>query len=220
MSSDSRSEPKPTGPSIGKNDPIYGVFAYVDVTITEACQKYVPPGRDVSDEDRLRLSRAIISQAFRLEDSFCPICEQLSAFGLFFHEDLKDALAHGYLLYRNGKDPTAAFHRSYAPTWAILSLIEEYEWRNPRGPHAKVLEQLRWHSKPGDRVVRYSTMDQRGMMLIRGLHRVTEIVGVIMTPVFPNQEWLAEKEKFDALGGAKGLLEGRFSWQMTDLPLP
>ena len=196
------------------DDPIYGVFAFLDVVLAGVFREHPPEDND----HRAQITQGVIEGAFRLDDSFRSVGERLEEFNLYLAEDKADALARAYFLNKSGADPLPALMGDYVPSWAILTVIAEDEWRNPSGPLSDRLRQLAWYAKAGDKIVHFSTMDRRGLMLIRNLHRVREITELRITLVRSDEQWEAAKEEFDRKGGARGVLTGKFEWPVAATP--
>jgi hypothetical protein len=204
------------GESIERDDLIFGVFAYIDVTFGKIRDRY-SMGEQWPADHEVRVLAHHIRAAFRVQDTLGPylavIPDRFEALGLYHPDDIADALANGYVLFREGKDPLPAFKRSYLPVWAILREMEEYEWRKPKENQGAIIARQAWHAKPGDRMFRYETLDRIGVMLIRGSHRVQDDETTCMTPTqIGVDNWNVRKKRYDDLGGSKAVIEGTLTW--------
>ncbi len=192
-----------------------GLFAFLDATLgPEIPRRFEKEGVEFNASDAnspIWRTRAWINSNFALQHPCCPLRAWLDPFGLYYAPDMADALATAYGLQRLGKDPYSAFLRDYTPHWAIITFAEDdhHEWAEGCW---KRFGQFR---RTGDRFVHYYTPPSSGYMLMRGSHRVMEQETVHACLDGIDEHWIEQKRRYDALGGVKSYLLGKFPWPLS-----
>jgi len=188
------------------DDPILGVFAYLDVVLIGVFKQFPPE----DENHRIKIAAVTIAGAFDLKNPH-SLCSRLEHFDLFFADDRADALARAYFLQKSGASPLDALHGDYTPSWALVALVSEAEIETREDAWGGALQKIRYYARTGDKIACFSTPSQRGLMLLRNGHRAHEVITMCITRVREDTDWIELKKKYDQLGGLKGLLAGHFS---------
>ena len=201
---------------------ILGVFAFLDALPEdslpsdwwiECCH------RDKPDEmERHKLAK-VINRVFRLQWRECPLRPLLAGYRLYFRDDMAMALAHAYMLHKDGKDPEEALTADYCPGYEGLLTdcdLEEYRKAKPESLNADYWRQFSGFYEDGDRLVEYRRHTSLGYLLFRGDRLVWKYEAIHYCVIGASLRMNTDQEKFIALGNTKGFLNGDFTWPPAD----
>jgi len=201
---------------------ILGVFAYLDSVPEdsmpegwEAAWKY----RDQPERRRKQKLADFINILFRLQSRECPLRPLLAGYRLYFRDDMALALAHAYMLHKDGKDPEEALTADYCPGFeGLLTFcnLDEYWNAKAKSHKARLWRHFSRYYAEGDRFVKYHRPHSIGYLLFRGDRLVWRYEAYHLSPMGPSLRWKTDAEKFEELGGNKGFLNGDFTWPPPD----
>ncbi|WP_367873161.1 hypothetical protein [Luteolibacter sp. Populi] len=203
---------------------VYGVFGFLDAVLQEKEISAAQAGeldRGIEPLDRGRLRRKVtnlIVRTFRLQFYGCPLRDELALFRLYHRDDMADALAHAYGLYKRGQDPLEALTADYCLDsrgllfWEDIEHLKQLEARG----ESSVWSEFRRFYRDGDRMIRCRTPVSHGLLLVRGDRLVWEIEELHLEVYGISLRWVTDLEKFEALGGSRAFLAGEFVWPPAD----
>lgn len=202
---------------------ILGVFAYLDAVPEDS----IPPSRfyawvyrDSPEELRKKNLANFINTLFRLQWRECPLRPLLAGYRLYFRDDMALALAHAYMLHKDGKNPEEALTADYCP--GFLGLLKECDLNEYREAEPESLNGIAWRHhagfyEKGDRLVEYDHRTTTGYLLFRGDRLVWRNMAFRYNyGLHVSLRWKTYQEKFIALGNTKGFLNGDFTWPPAD----
>ncbi|MFT3783804.1 MAG: hypothetical protein QM790_17475 [Nibricoccus sp.] len=194
---------------------IRGVFAYLDGVLT-VDQLRVLSTLDIDVGLATKGWGGVRSQVaekirneYRLMYWGSQLRAVLDGYQLYHEDDMSDALACAYGLYRRGMDPNEALRADYCITgrgvlyWISLDELcaERYATLRARTSHLY---------REGDRFAHYLT----GAMMVRGDRLVHEVSLQTMHINVDgiSRRFQAEMAKFEELGGTRAFLAGKLDW--------
>lgn len=199
---------------------ILGVFAYLDTVPEDSIPKVsIFTSRYPASPEYLRKLADFINTLFRLQSYECPLRPLLARYRLYFRDDMALALAHAYMLHKDGKDPEEALTADYYPGFlGILTNrdLEKYRKAKPYSLKKTYWEQFRSSYEDGDRLVSYNWYYSIGLLLFRGDRLVWKYETARLSWSGVSLHWETNREKFIALGDTKGFLNGDFIWPPED----
>ena len=161
-----------------------------------------------------------INETFRLQWRDCPLRSALAEYRLYFRNDMADALAAGYLLHKEGRDPEEAMRADYCP--GFVGFLEELDIDEFRKAEDGTWQRRWWNHfagfyEDGDRFLEYHHRHSSGYLLFRGDRRVWEMENCrFLLTGGPSLRWNTKSDYFISLGNTKGFLNGDFTWPQPD----
>lgn len=152
-----------------------------------------------------------IRQDVRFTERSSKISEALDLYKIYHEDDAIHALSWAYCLYRCGKSPNDAFLADYS-----VKGFGMLQWAERADDKERVFAKF---ERAGDRYVAFSNFPSTGLLLIRGDRLVAHLEpprDLLLTDVRVPQEYVDRLARFEALGGCKAFLNGKFEWQFTD----
>lgn len=201
---------------------ILGVFAYLDAVPEDSIPTdriYASIYRDSPEELRKKQLADFINTLFRLQWRECPLRPLLAGYRLYFRDDMALALAHAYMLHKDGKDPEEALTADYCP--GFLGLLEELNLDEYLNAESDTWQRRWWNQfagfyEDGDRFIQYDHRSSNGYLLFRADRLVWKMEDCRFLLTGPSLRWNTKMEKFIALGSIKGFLNGDFTWPPAD----
>lgn len=201
---------------------ILGVFAYLDAVPEDSIPSdrfFAPIYSDSPEELRKKKLADFINTLFRLQWRECPLRPLLAEYRLYFRDDMAKALAHAYMLHKDGMDPEEALTADYCPGFlGLLSDcdLEEYRKAEPESLKAIWWGNFRGFYEEGDKLVGYRQCTTSGYLLFRGDRLVWKYETTHYCVIGGSLRWKTNVEKFIALGNTKGFINGDFTWPPAD----
>ncbi|HBJ87556.1 MAG TPA: hypothetical protein DDZ88_27610 [Verrucomicrobiales bacterium] len=155
----------------------------------------------------------LIQHNFQLMRATDPLDSLLEEYRLYHESDSAPALTWAYSLHKRGKNPLDALTADYAFRWkAVLSWMTERQIQ-------EAIDQNRFGDRQkwpmfGDRWLRYQTMGEIGIVVLRGDRLLCTKWELKMTPMDGSTHWRETWGKFEALGGVEAFLAGKFDWPL------
>jgi hypothetical protein len=158
-----------------------------------------------------RDARFLIRHSFSLHTTCGALGEMLKQYRLYHESYSSRALVWAYSLHMRGKDPLEALTADYDFNMdAVVSwLTKEQE---QRAVNADLFGEDRRGLRADDRWARCRTSGRIGTMVFRGDRLIRASIECYMNIMGPNRSWHEMKERYDALGGVKAYLAGKFDW--------
>jgi hypothetical protein len=204
------------------NPQILGVFAFLDAIPEDSIPTdriYASIYRDSPEELRKKKLAGFINTLFRLQWRECPLRPLLAGYRLYFRDDMAMALAHAYILQKDGKDPEEALTADYCP--GFMGLLQDLNIDEYRNSESDTWQRRWWNQfagfhEDGDRFIKYDHRSSNGYLLFRGDRLVWRMEDCRFLLTGSSLRWNTDQEKFIALGNTKGFLNGDFTWPPAD----
>jgi hypothetical protein len=201
---------------------ILGVFVYLDAVSEDSIPAdlfYASIYRDSPEELRKKKFADFINTLFRLQWRECPLRLLFAGYRLYFRDDMALALAHAYMLHKDGKDPEEALTADYCP--GFMGLLKDLNIDEYRNSESDTWQRRWWNQfagfyQDGDRFIQYDHRSSNGYLLFRGDRLVWKMEDCRFLLIGCSLRWNTNQEKFIALGNTKGFLNGDFIWPPED----
>lgn len=199
------------------------IFAYLDIALpTETREAFATAEVNLEHLHYMCFDRSkefakdtcfLIQYNFQLMRATDSLGSLLKEYRLYHESYSAPALTWAYSLHKRGKNPLEALTADYSFRWeAVLSWMTEKQ----------IQEAINWQlfgdrqelTMLGDRWLRYQTYGEIGTVVLRGDRLLCTKWECKMTPMAGSTHWREMWEKFEALGGVKAFLDGKFQWPM------
>ncbi len=218
------------------DESVWGIFAYLDAVFSaeeleEFDQSEVQIGaRDFARDSVSEKIRERIDSEFRLMHLGSPIRKALDVYRLYHSSDMSCALTCAYHLNRRGQNPTPALMADYTwkqgGTMQWRSLLDLRDYKNepksafqyddpdprPINERRPLNSEFNHFYREGDRLVDWNRIAYSGTVLLRGDRLVWQGAEMHYYITEVPEEWCQAIRQFEALGGAKAFLAGKFDW--------